>query len=171
MMEFGTKAFATQNMVAMKDIYLVGIKTRTNNQQEANPKDSKIGQTIARFWRENISEQIPNGISPGRTFSVYTEYDSDEHGDYTYFYGQQVDSHEQVPEGLEALIIPTAHYQRFTTAAGPMPKIVIELWQEIWQMSEEKLGGKRAYVADFEIYDERATDPQNSIVDVYIGVK
>lgn len=170
MVELGTKAFAAQNAVTMKDLHLIGIKVRTNNKREVDPQNSKIGQTIARFWRENISEQIPNGISPGRTFSVYTNYDSDEHGDYTYFYGQQVDSHAQVPEGLEALTIHAARYQRFTSQAGPMPKNVIELWQEIWQMPEEKLDGKRAYIADFEVYDERATDPQNSIVDIYIGV-
>lgn len=34
-----------------------------------------------------------------------------------------------------------------------------------------ELGGKRAYIADFEVYDERSHDPENAIMDVYIGVK
>jgi predicted transcriptional regulator YdeE len=31
-------------------------------------------------------------------------------------------------------------------------------------------GGKRAYIADFEVYDERSRDPDNTIVDIYIGI-
>lgn len=50
-----------------------------------------------------------------------------------------------------------------------MPDIVIQAWQAIWKMTPEDLGGKRTYRADFEIYDQRAQDPQNSVVDIYIG--
>ena len=52
-----------------------------------------------------------------------------------------------------------------------MPGIVVEAWQKIWQMSDSELGGVRSYIADFEIYDERAFDPQNAVVDIYIGIK
>jgi predicted transcriptional regulator YdeE len=33
------------------------------------------------------------------------------------------------------------------------------------------VGGDRMYRADFEIYDERAADPQSVVVDVYVGIK
>lgn len=33
------------------------------------------------------------------------------------------------------------------------------------------LGGARAYIADFEIYDESSSDPHSAIVDIYIGIK
>ena len=43
-------------------------------------------------------------------------------------------------------------------------------WQQIWKL--EDLGKlKRTYQADFELYDQRAQDPQNAQVDIYIGVK
>jgi predicted transcriptional regulator YdeE len=33
------------------------------------------------------------------------------------------------------------------------------------------VGGDRVYQADFEIYDQRAADPQNLQADVYVGIR
>jgi predicted transcriptional regulator YdeE len=33
------------------------------------------------------------------------------------------------------------------------------------------MDGERAFVADFEVYDERAADPQNAVVDVWVGMR
>ena len=52
-----------------------------------------------------------------------------------------------------------------------MPEVVINAWQQIWKMSAIDLGGVRAYVADFEVYDQHAMDPTNTILDIFIGVK
>lgn len=54
-----------------------------------------------------------------------------------------------------------------------MPQICIETWQQVWKLesSLEKLGGTRNYIADFEVYDARATDPTNTTLDVYVGIK
>ncbi|WP_232202676.1 hypothetical protein [Rickettsia montanensis] len=52
-----------------------------------------------------------------------------------------------------------------------MPKVVIDMWQKIWHMDAAMLGGERAYIADFEIYDARSSDPHNAIVDIYIDIK
>lgn len=152
-------------------IKLVGLTARTNNKNEMNPQTSKIGGLVGRFWSENIANQIPNRKNPGVTLSVYTEYDSNEHGDYTYFIEEEVDSLENIPMGLQKLIIPAAQYQKFTTPSGKMPEVVINAWQEIWKMSSNDFGGERAYVADFEVYDQRASDPTNTSLDVYIGIK
>lgn len=34
----------------------------------------------------------------------------------------------------------------------------------------EQLGGQRAYKADFEVYDQRAADPNSAVLDIYIGL-
>ena len=39
------------------------------------------------------------------------------------------------------------------------------------EMSSNDFGGERTYVADFEIYDQRAVDPANTSLDIYIGIK
>lgn len=158
-------------MAVKAEIKLVGLAVRTNNKNEMNPQTSKIGELASRFWSQNIAGQIPNRKNPGVTLSVYTKYDSNEHGDYTYFIGEEVDLFENVSEDLQRLTIPEARYQKFTTPAGKMPEVVINAWQEIWKMSANDFGGERAYIADFEVYDQRASDPANTSLDIYIGIK
>ena len=52
-----------------------------------------------------------------------------------------------------------------------MPDVIVNAWKEIWEMSPKQLGGHRSYKADFEIYDERAADHQNIVLDLYIGIQ
>lgn len=153
------------------EIKLIGLMTRTNNKNEMNPATSRIGELMGRFWGQNIAGQISNRKNPGVTLSVYTEYDSNEHGDYTYFIGEEVSSFENIPVGLQKLTIPPAKYQKFTTPSGKMPEVVINAWQQIWKMSANDFGGARAYIADFEVYNQRASDPANASLDIYIGIK
>ncbi|VVC75397.1 hypothetical protein AQUSIP_06870 [Aquicella siphonis] len=160
-----------KELAVKAEIKLVGLAVRTNNKNEMNPQTSKIGELASRFWSQNIAGQIPNRKNPGVTLSVYTKYDSNEHGDYTYFIGEEVDLFENVSEDLQRLTIPEARYQKFTTPAGKMPEVVINAWQEIWKMSANDFGGERAYIADFEVYDQRASDPANTSLDIYIGIK
>jgi predicted transcriptional regulator YdeE len=153
------------------EIKLIGLTARTNNKNEMNPETAKIGGLVGRFWTQNIVDQISNRKNPGVTLSVYTEYDSNEHGDYTFFIGEEVSSFENLPSGLHQLTIPAAKYQKFTTSSGKMPAVVINAWQAIWKMTPNDFGGDRAYIADFEVYDQRAMDPDNTILDIYIGIK
>jgi predicted transcriptional regulator YdeE len=158
--------------IILEQICLVGLTARTNNKAEMNPKTSKIGALAASYWHNQIANGIKNRTNPGVTYAVYTEYESDEHGDYTYFIGEIVDSTEnQDLSHFKILTIPQSHYQKFTTAPGKMPDIVISAWQKIWTMNKNDFSGKRKYIADFEIYDQRASNPSNSIVDIYIGIE
>ena len=72
---------------------------------------------------------------------------------------------------FETITIPSSTYMKFTTEPGAMPEVVINAWQDIWKMDNLDFEGKRKYIADFEIYDDRAVDPANSIVDIYIGIE
>jgi predicted transcriptional regulator YdeE len=90
---------------------------------------------------------------------------------YTYFIGEEVNSFDDIPNGMQKIIIPAATYQKFTTPNGKMPDVVITAWQQIWKMTPDDFEGKRAYQADFEVYDERARDPSNTSLDIYIGIK
>ncbi|MHB1949788.1 MAG: GyrI-like domain-containing protein [Gammaproteobacteria bacterium] len=120
-----------KELVSESEIKLVGLTARTNNKNEINPATSKIGELAGRFWGQNIAGQISNRKNPGVTLSVYTEYDSNENGDYTYFIGEEVSSYENIPSGLQKLTIPAAKYQKFTTPSGKMPDVVINAWQKI----------------------------------------
>ena len=152
-------------------IKIVGITARTSNTQEMNPETSKIGATMQKFFASGMQAQIMERKNPGTVFAVYTNYESDEHGEYTYFLGEEVNDFENIQQGFETLLIPTQTYVKFTSSPGTMPAVCIDMWQNIWKMNAANLGGKRAYIADFEVYDERSTDHTNVTLDIYIGIK
>ncbi len=159
--------------VQLPEMILVGLAVRTNNQNEMNPETSKIGELSKLYWNNQVANSICHRIKPNITYSVYTNYESDEHGDYTYFIGEAVDSFQnQDLETFKTLVIPASTYQKFTTEPGKMPEVVISAWQAIWRMDENDLGGKRQYVADFETHDEKSLiDPNHAVVNIYIGIK
>ncbi|XWK49290.1 hypothetical protein RBB78_18605 [Tunturiibacter empetritectus] len=52
-----------------------------------------------------------------------------------------------------------------------MTKVVPETWQRIWSMSVAELGGTRSFRADYEVYDQRSTDPEKAQIEVYVGLR
>lgn len=155
-----------------QEIKLLGVCVRTSYQQELDKMKGNIFPCVQQYFHEALFEKIPNRANPGTTFCAYTDYESDYKGAYTYFIGEEVTSFgSPLPEGFHTLIIPQQNYVKFTTNPAPMPDVIVDAWQEIWQMSPEELGGKRNYQTDFEIYDERAADHQNIVLDLFIGVK
>ena len=158
--------------VKLGGMKLVGLTARTNNKDEMTPGKGKIGPLTHHYWSNQVGDQVKSRTNPGVTYSVYTDFESDEHGEYTYFIGQQVDScDDQNTDDHSTLTIEPSTYQKFTTAPGPMPQVVIDAWQEIWQMTDEDFEGKRTYLADFEVYDQRAENPNEAVVDIYIGIE
>ncbi|MDG1436364.1 MAG: effector binding domain-containing protein [Rickettsiaceae bacterium] len=156
--------------IELPEIKLVGITARTSNANEMNPDMALIGPTINRYFSNNLGEKILDRVKPYMTYCVYTNYASDESGDYTYFVGEEVSSFENVDSIFEKHIIPAQTYIKFECGPGNMPDLCISAWQDIWQMTPDDLGGARSYISDFEIYDQRAIDPENTVLDIYLGV-
>jgi predicted transcriptional regulator YdeE len=136
-----------------------------------NPDTGKIGALVNDYFCNQFSTQISHRVNPGITYIAYTDYESDEHGEYTVFIGEEVlSASNQDLAKFTQLDIPASSYQKFTTTSGKLPDIVIAAWQDIWGMTPADLGSKRKYHTDFEIYDQRAMDPNNAVVDICIGV-
>lgn len=152
---------------------LIGLAVRTCFANESSPMvtEQKITPCVMGYFQGNWAENIPHRKTPGTTICAYTGYESDWQGEYTYFIGEEVNSLENIPEGMVSLEIPAQDYAKFTNGPGSMPTTLINTWMSIWLLSEEELGGGRAYHTDFEVYDERAADPMNTIFDVYVGIK
>ena len=148
---------------------VVGISGRTNNAREMTA-DGVIGRMWGRLMQEGLLSKIPHKADPG-IVAVYTDYASDHHGDYTYLLGARVTSDADVPEGMVARRVPAGKFEVFTSEKGPAPKVVPELWMKINSLPENAAGAHREYLADFEIYDQRAMDPENLQMDVYVGIK
>lgn len=160
-----------KTVTELPEIKLLGILCRTNNTAEINISSAKIAPTIQKYFRQALGEEIPNRKNPGTTYCVYTDYESDFTGDYTYFIGEEVKFVGDSMEGFSSIIIPAQNYAKFTSKPGIMPEVCIDMWQNIWKMKSGELGGKRAYLADFEVYDKRALDPSKTVLDIYVGVK
>lgn len=162
-----------KTMIELPEIKLVGITTRTNNTYifEADPTTNPIAATVQKYFHGGLNQSIPHRKNPGTTYCAYTDYESDHNGNYTYFIGEEVTSFDNLPDGFSKLTIPAQNYAKFTNGPAPMPAVCVEAWQKIWQMPQEDLGGRRGYSTDFELYDERATDHSNVVLDIFIGLK
>ena len=160
-----------QTNTQLPEIKLVGITARTSNSAEMNPETAQIGATINKYFSQGIPQRVINQVGNGKTYCVYTEYENGIFGQYTYFIGQEVTSFEGIADDLFKLTIPAQNYAKFTSDSGQMPDVCIDVWQNIWKMDALGFGGERTYIADFELYDERAYDPQNTVLDVFIGIK
>lgn len=149
---------------------VVGIAIRTSNAQEITP-NAQIGNHWARFFREKWLDKIPDKAD-GNILAVYTDYASDHDGEYTLLIGARVHQVKgNLGPGLVAKGVPPIKFARFRSQTGPVAQVVPETWKRVWSTSGPEMQGSRAYRADFEVYDERARDPQNAQVDVYIGIK
>jgi predicted transcriptional regulator YdeE len=148
---------------------VVGIAVRTSNTKEATA-DGVIGKQWERLMKERLLAKIPNKVDSA-IVAIYTDYDSDKNGEYTYVLGAKVSSARKVPAGMVAKKIPAGRYAVFTTEKGPSAKVVPEAWMRINSLPKSAVGGDRVYRADFEIYGERAADPQNMQAEVYVGIE
>jgi predicted transcriptional regulator YdeE len=157
-------------IVDQKEFSIIGIEARTNNAKEETG-NGIIPKQWDKFIKEGILQKIPNKTDP-TIFVVYTDYASDRNGDYTYVIGAKVSDVSTVPPGMVVEKVPKGRYAVLTSAKGQVQKIVPEAWREIWSLEDKsQLGGPRAYKTDFEVYDQRSQNPQDSQVDIYVGIK
>ncbi len=158
--------------IFLEELILIGTTVRTNNNNEMNPENAKIGEHFHSYFNNKLADEFKDRCYPNVTYSVYTEFESDENGNYTHFIGEAVRSlEEQDLSKFNKLVIPASKYKKFTTASGKIPYIVLDAWQQIWKLNSSNFGGKRTYIADFEIYDQRAYNPDSAVVDIFIGIK
>ena len=148
---------------------VVGIAARTTNAKEMTA-DGVIGKQWMRLFQEGLIGKIPNK-GDASIVAVYTDYASDHNGEYTYLLGARVTSDADVPAGMVAKKIPGGKFAVFTSEKGPAPQVIPATWMKINSLPQKAVGADRTYRADYEIYDERARDPQNLQVDVYVGIK
>ena len=155
--------------VQQEGFTVVGIAVRTSNAEqmtEARP----IGKQWERLFKEGVLAAIPNKAD-GNILAVYSEYASDKDGEYTYLLGARVTKVEKLPDGMTVKNVPAGRYAVFTSERGPVQKVVVEMWRRVWETPKSALGGDRTYRADFELYDQRAQNPADAVVDLYVAVR
>jgi predicted transcriptional regulator YdeE len=148
---------------------VIGIAERTTNAKEMSG-EGVIGTQWGRFMQDNLLAQIPNKADTS-IIAVITDYASDKDGEYSHLIGARVTSTASMPAGMVVKKVPAGKYAIFTSEKGPVAQVVVGTWQRIWAQPKSAPGGNRAYKADYEVYDERAVDPQNAQMDVHVGIK
>ncbi|MDD1687412.1 GyrI-like domain-containing protein [Methanoregula sp.] len=140
---------------------VVGITRRTSNAVAA--------ETIPACWQEFLMKNAPARIAhrsiPPVMYAVYSQYEKDWTGPYTYLLGCGVTRADNVPEGMEAWTIPEQTYAVFR-ARGMMPAEILGVWANVWSSDLP-----RTYTYDFELYDKRFTRPLNKEVEVCVAVE
>jgi len=131
--------------VEIEEFRVIGRAARTNNAREMTSDG-----VIPKLW----------AAGPG-TVALYTDYESDEHGEYTFVLGGKARQGSAAPDGMVLKTVPAGRYAVFTSERGPVQKVVVETWQRIWSELPS-----RSFVADFEVYDQRAADPGDTVVEI-----
>lgn len=152
-------------IVELREKTVAVLTARTNN---ASPE---MGQIIGGLWQKFYSAEIVPAIknrADSYAFGIYTEYSSDEKGDYTAAVGCEIIGETELPSEMKTIKIPAGKYAEFSIT-GEMDTAeqlaaLQKLWQELWGMELD-----RAYICDFEEY--RSADPKLADIHVYIGLK
>jgi predicted transcriptional regulator YdeE len=133
----GSTALHAQPMTTkqLPSITIVGISVRTNNAAEMSGKGA-IGEVWTRFFQEGILENIPNRAD-SNIIALYTDYESDHTGDYTFVLGARVTTTVNLPKGMIVKEIPAGKYATFESEKGSIPGIVMNAWKRIWSASKE----------------------------------
>ena len=146
---------------------VVGLHARTSNQQETT-REAVIPKQWEQLMRSNALERISSRVGSG-IIALYTDYESDANGAYTYVLGVTASSIADLAPGMIAKKVPSGNYVVIASDRGPVAEVVLGAWKRVW--SDSHLSSRRSYVADFEVYDHRATNPQDAQVDIYVGIE
>lgn len=122
---------------------------RTNNQREMNPATAQIPkqwQDFMQIWPE----------PPGQVYAVYTDYQSDHTGEYTFGLGFVLQPKQDIPKGMSELILPTADYLVYP-ATSTKTEDIVATWQQVWHDFDPQhlkhAPLRRSYTTDYERYE------------------
>ncbi len=146
----------------IQPFHIIGISSRTTNENGQSAVD--IPALWQRFMAEQIADSIPDKISPD-IYCLYTDYERDHTRPYTTIIGCRVNNLGAIPEGLTGLAIEGGNYNLETVKGNISEGLVFYAWVKIWNS-----GMARAFRTDFEVYGQKAIEPENAIVDIFISV-
>ncbi len=149
--------------VTINAFKVIGISVRTINENGQSAKD--IGELWNKFMTEGILDKTPNKVD-ATIYSIYTEYESDHTKPYTTILGCKVSTIDTVPNGMTAKTFNGGNYRKFVAKGDLTKEAVYGEWSKIWNTDLE-----REYTADFEVYGDKAQNPTNAEVDIFIAIK
>ena len=147
----------------IKSFKVIGVSVRTTNENGQSAND--IQALWDEFMSEGVANKIPNKID-GEILSIYTNYESDHTKPYDTILGCRVSSLEEIPEGMIGQSFEGGNYGEFISKGDLSQGIVYTTWTEIWEKDLD-----REFTADFEVYGEKAQNPIDAQVNIYIALR
>ncbi|MCD4770749.1 MAG: GyrI-like domain-containing protein [Bacteroidales bacterium] len=151
------------NTIKIEPFIVIGISVRTTNENGQSTTD--IGELWKKFMSEGTIERIPNKIN-NAILSIYTDYESDYTKPYTTLLGCEVENLNIIPKGMIGKEFEGGSYRKFTAKGDLVKGAVFGEWSKIWEMDLN-----RKYSADFEIYGEKAQNPTDAEVDIFVAIR
>ena len=148
--------------VKIEPFKLIGISIRTTNENGQSGKE--ITELWGKFMSENVLEKIPNKVD-NTVYSLYTDYEGDHTKPYTAVLGCKVHTIEEVPENMIGKSFKGGNYIKTSAKGDLMKGLVVNKWSEIFEMKLD-----RAFTADFELFGEKAQNPNNAEIDFLISI-
>ncbi|MDM1503841.1 AraC family transcriptional regulator [Myroides marinus] len=149
--------------ITVNQFHLIGIAVRTTNEQNQAAND--IPMLWDRFFKEDVLNQIPNKVCTA-VYSLYTNYEGDHTMPYTTIIGCEVADLSVIPKGMVGQTFEADKYQKITVKGDLTQGLIINEWEKIWSENWD-----RKYTADFEVYDEKASNPHDAEVSIYVAIK
>jgi len=142
---------------------IIGISVRTTNE------NGQAGIDIPKLWETFMSEdsiaKIPNKVDE-TMYSLYTDYEKDHTKPYTAIIGCKVKSLDTIPENMIGKSFEGGNYHKSTTRGDLMKGVIVNHWNKIFEMNLD-----RTFIADFEVFGEKASNLSDAEVDFYVSVK
>lgn len=142
---------------------VIGISVRTTNENGQASQD--IPALWNKFMTEGVAEQIPNKTDTS-IYCIYTEYEKDHTKPYTTILGCKVANLDTIPKGMVGKTFEEATYTKHIATGNILQGMVFNEWTKIWNSDLD-----RTFTADFEVYGEKAQNPENAEVEIFVSVK
>ncbi|SDP97553.1 beta-ketoacyl synthase N-terminal-like domain-containing protein [Lentzea jiangxiensis] len=156
-----------EGVVELPAVMMAGMTVRTDNETELHGT-----ARITDLWSAFLADGRGRSVPAERTLrAVYADYVTDHEGPFTYLLGYEFPDGERVPDGFETRTMPAGRYAVFRSERGPLQSVIANAYRQIWAMDAEELGGKRTYLADFEVFDTHDPKPQEVQLKIYVGLE
>lgn len=148
--------------VQKETFYVVGISVRTTNENGKATKD--IPALWQQFMQTDMYAKVNNRVEES-IYAVYTNYEKDHTKPYDTVLGFKVSSLAMIPDGMVGVTVKKSNYNEFKAVGDLTKGAVINKWMEIWNTDLDRI-----YTSDFEVYGEKAQDPTNGEVTIFIAI-
>lgn len=147
-------------LLTIKDQYANGLVTRTK--KENNQAITDIGNAWGKFFGEGHIEKLSHEGVIGLV-GIYTEYESDYNGAYTFLCGTLSNKSMEIP-GYTCHKILAGKYAKFSIHGDPQT-VLAPVWKYIWESDLD-----RCYTSDFEVYHNDKNEKGHQTIEVFVAL-